>query len=85
MLTAEDLSQYLADHAAFIMSRGIRAGHKGEFLLDYLGQVALDLWHDRETWPDKPQSILAVLRGDVPISVEIRSGDSVNHYAAFRC
>jgi hypothetical protein len=62
MLRAVDLTDILKRHTAFIMNRGIRAGHKGEALLDFLAQVALELWRDRYSWPENVESELALIR-----------------------
>lgn len=62
MLTAEKLTHLLIKYAAFIMQRGIRVGHRGGDLLDFVQQVALELWRNRHSWPTDVRSEMALIR-----------------------
>lgn len=62
MLTAEKLTHLLIKYAAFIIQRGIRVGHRGGDLLDYVQQVALELWRNRHDWPADVKSEMALIR-----------------------
>lgn len=62
MLSAQGLTEIMAKYTPFIMSRGMRFGHKGEHLVDFLAQVAFELWRDRASWPDDVKSMMALVR-----------------------
>ena len=62
MLSAEKLTHLLIKYAAFIMQRGIRVGHRGGDLLDFVQQVALELWRGRHNWPMDVKSEMALIR-----------------------
>lgn len=62
MLDADNLTRILLKKTPFIMSRGIRVGFKGEDLLDFGQETALQLWRNRESWPNDVESEMALIR-----------------------